>query len=53
MIVITPSQMRQFNTDARARFAVRLTKQLRPDYPELFQILPKGLAQRMVAGWQD
>ncbi|MCL7422413.1 MAG: hypothetical protein M8364_16100 [Methylobacter sp.] len=53
MIVITPSQMQQFNKDVRTRFAVRLTEQLRPDYPELFQILPQGLAQRMVAGKID
>ncbi|MEF3075929.1 hypothetical protein V2P20_12915 [Methylobacter sp. Wu1] len=53
MIVITPSQMQQFNTDVRTRFAARLTGQLRPDYPELFQILPQGLAQRMVAGKID
>lgn len=53
MIVITPNQMQQFNTDVRARFAAKLTEQLRFDYPELFQLLPQGLAQRMVAGKID
>ena len=50
MLTISSHQMQLFNTEIKNRFATKLTGQLGPEYPEWFQPLPQGLAERIVAG---
>ncbi|MGR8929555.1 MAG: hypothetical protein ACU836_02860 [Gammaproteobacteria bacterium] len=53
MITIRPEQMQQMSATVRSRFAAKLTHQLQAEYPELFQALPNGLAERMVSNKID